>query len=130
MNVSKFKVGDRVLYRLMDDDLTRIVTGYEDGDVRYDSRLDGHLVGNFRAGESDLDLIELVTPTEHPALTLAKAEVAQLVAVKDRNDLSEYGQHSLRIHLEYLRAFGLEYRAKPVVPQPVEYEFVPVRDVG
>jgi len=66
------------------------------------------------------------TPTEHPALTLAKAEVVRLMSQEVFETLGGYSHGRLGAMQEVLSAFGLRYSPKPVVPQPVEYEFVSI----
>jgi len=126
--MSKFLLGHKV--RILSGGFP--IDGYRDGDVAFVSAHDG---GGYRVtgdkspnGHSMFfhpEELELAPPTEHPALNLAKAEVVRLN--------SSYGAMNAgrctAFH-EVLRAFGLEYHAKPVVPQPVEYEFVPVQDAG
>jgi len=127
--MAKFKVGDRV----------RCVSNESDGKTgqRY-------LVGDCGTvlDESDVpdiwwdngqrcpaDEDELVyehTPTEHPALTLAKAEVVRLMSQEVFETLGGYSHGRLGAMQEVLSAFGLRYSPKPVVPQPVEYEFVSI----
>lgn len=75
--------------------------------------------------------VELIQPTapepapaEHPALTLAKAEIqklpfSRLHRTNDQEDMFFFLQ-------DILAAFGVTYRQKPVVPAPVEYEFVEI----
>lgn len=128
--MSKFKVGDWV--KILRGGYP--VTGVCNGDVCEIAECDGHGYrlkpakpsGPFQhyyfcAGE-----LEPATPTEHPALTLAKSEVVRLHS--GRWDHSPVEQGQIRAYRKILRAFGLEYRAKPVVPQPVEYEFVTLDD--
>jgi len=120
--MAKFKVGDRV----------RWVTNFRrnDGSIRTVCEIDGSNIwyhttdtnlapGKYRADEDDLEL------DEHPALTLAKAEVVRLDSMP-LDDMGFLGQGMLYAYKKILKSFGLEYRAKPVVPQPVEYDFFPI----
>ena len=70
----------------------------------------------------DIELVKAVEPAEHPALTLAKAEVSRLTAMGyPGRDVADDGK--LEAFEQILAAFGLVYRQKPVV---VEFEFVAV----
>lgn len=140
--MSKFKKGDRV--RADGNYLGTFIGIGSNGSplIRRDDRMGWHtnetvardaLLIGAEPGDGywwvtgRIELVEPATPTEHPALTLAKAEV---VRIRAQNGISWSEGVRLNAFLEVLRAFGLEYRAKPVVPQPVEYEFVPVQDAG
>jgi len=126
--MSKFQKGDRV--RCVSNDSERGQARYMPGDfgtIQDDFSPHGVIWDNGQECCALDEEIEPATPTEHPALTLAKAEVVRLT-VEPHRTTSQAGMLSAFERILY--AFGLEYRAKPVVPQPVEYEFLPVQDAG
>jgi len=121
--MAKFKVGDRV--RVIRDGLGH---GFEEGyegvleEVRetYNEGQRLKMDGMWVSGD-----VETATPTEHPALTLAKAEVVRLMNIGPGN-LSDGAYQHLCFMERLLLEWGLRYQAKPVVPQPVEYDFFPI----
>jgi hypothetical protein len=134
--MAKFKVGDRV--KILSGGYSA-PTKCSDGDtaiiVYLNDRVGEDVYGlqgkdSGGAGQTYYwsfleEELELVEPAEHPALTLAKAEVVRLL------DLGNAGRtccedDALHVLTNILAAFGLEYRQKPAVPQPVEYEFAEI----
>jgi len=123
--MAKFKVGDRVRVVSRGEKIIHwLDVGTETVVMMVDENDQTVKVKNANQWISESDL-EPATPTEHPALTLAKAEVVRLTGIAYASrSLTE--DDRLEAFQEILAAFGLEYRAKPVVPQPVEYEFVSI----
>ena len=121
--MAKFKVGDRVRWVTnfrRNDGSIRTVCEIDGSNIWYETTDTNLAPGKYRADEDDLEL------DEHPALTLAKDEVVRLKALEVKGLLGSHGIGELAAYRDILRAFGLRYAPKPVVPQPVEYEFVSI----
>jgi len=123
--MAKFKIGDRIY-----SDKIHVgrrlygVVSYTVGKNTVSAAWDHG--GGWIGDETWFELAEPATPTEHPALTLAKAEVVRLMSQEVFETLGGYSHGRLGAMQEVLSAFGLRYSPKPVVPQPVEYEFVSI----